>query len=157
VRASAGPASDRLGGVALTTIGLALAAAGACPMFLSCGIVAEVAGQEIMAVGTAAISAAVFKLVPQHVPQSLGGAFGLVAGLGAFGGFALLPVVACFPHALGRPGYAMSFAVFPALMFAALPLVAALWLADRRQTKEGDRASVAHGEEPDDSIALLRC
>lgn len=49
-----------------------------------------------MAVGMGVTDAAVFKIVPEEVPQAAGGAAGWVGGLGTFGGFAIPPVLGMF-------------------------------------------------------------
>jgi len=67
-------------------------------------------------------NAAVFKIVPQVVPQAVGGAAGWVGGLGAFGGFVIPPVMAFAVKDLGRPGYAIGFIVFVVLALLSLAL-----------------------------------
>ena len=68
-----------------------------------------------MALGMGMSNAAVFKIVPQEIPQAVGGASGWVGGLGAFGGFAIPPVISLFVKGPGDIGYAQGFAVFVAL------------------------------------------
>lgn len=65
-----------------------------------------------MAFGMGICNAAVFKIVPQAVPQAVGGAAGWVGGLGAFGGFVIPPVMAFAVRNLGQPGYAIGFITF---------------------------------------------
>ena len=69
----------------------------------------------IMAVGMGIANAALFKLVPEYVPDAIGGAAGWVGGLGAFGGFAIPPVMGAFVTASGTAGYAQGFVVFVVL------------------------------------------
>ena len=66
----------------------------------------------ILAAGMGIANAAVFKLVPVYVPRSVGGAAGWVGGLGAFGGFALLPIMGAIAEKYGAIGYARGFVVF---------------------------------------------
>ncbi|CAK0831431.1 unnamed protein product [Prorocentrum cordatum] len=47
----------------------------------------------------------IFKLVPIYVPEALGGAVGWIGGLGAFGSFALPPVLGMFVTTQGKRGY----------------------------------------------------
>jgi NNP family nitrate/nitrite transporter-like MFS transporter len=56
----------------------------------------------------------------------VGGAAGIIGGLGAFGGFVLPPVLGLFVRAQGEPGYAHGFYVFLGLAAAALALFALL-------------------------------
>jgi len=64
----------------------------------------------------------VFKLVPQEVPEAVGGAAGWVGGLGAFGGFAIPPVMGAFVRAQGDAGYATGFVTFIGLAILSLVL-----------------------------------
>jgi len=78
---------------------------------------AETRGQELfpsgdamasilLGVGIGVANAAVFGLVPTYVPEAVGGASGLVGGLGAFGGFAIPPILGLFVDLQGPAGYA---------------------------------------------------
>ena len=75
-----------------------------------------------MAIGMGISNAAVFKLVPQEVPEAVGGAAGWVGGLGAFGGFVIPPIMGAFVRWQGDPGYALGFVVFIALALVSLTL-----------------------------------
>jgi NNP family nitrate/nitrite transporter-like MFS transporter len=80
-------------------------------------------------------NAIVFKLLPRYVPDAVGGASGWIGGLGALGGFVIPPVMGVVTGAVGgATGYARGFLPFAALVFVALPVVAAL-----------NRWSVRHG------------
>jgi NNP family nitrate/nitrite transporter-like MFS transporter len=81
-----------------------------------------IAAEILMAIGMGVSNAAVFKLVPQEVPQAVGGAAGWVGGLGAFGGFAIPPLMGAFVRWQGDPGYALGFVVFIALALVSLTL-----------------------------------
>jgi NNP family nitrate/nitrite transporter-like MFS transporter len=75
-----------------------------------------------MAVGMGVANAAVFKLVPQEVREAVGGAAGWVGGLGAFGGFAIPPVMGLFVRTGGSTGYASGFVTFVALAMLSIVL-----------------------------------
>jgi NNP family nitrate/nitrite transporter-like MFS transporter len=77
-------------------------------------------GQMILALGMGFANAAVFKLVPKYSPMSVGGAAGIVGGLGAFGGFVIPPLMGVFVKAYGNSGYAWGYMVFVVLSLAAL-------------------------------------
>ena len=79
----------------------------------------------LLAVGMGVTNAAVFKIVPQAVPQAVGGAAGWVGGLGAFGGFAIPPALGFAVRDLGQKGYAIGFVVF---VFLALISLAMIWI-----------------------------
>lgn len=79
----------------------------------------------LLAIGMGICNAAVFKIVPQVVPQAVGGAAGWVGGLGAFGGFVIPPMMAFAVRDLGQPGYSIGFIVF---VFLALVSLALTWI-----------------------------
>jgi nitrate/nitrite transporter NarK len=64
-----------------------------------------------LAVGVGIANAAVFQLVPKYVPEAVGGASGLVGGLGAFGGFVVPPILGLFVDSFGESGYPTGFVV----------------------------------------------
>jgi NNP family nitrate/nitrite transporter-like MFS transporter len=74
----------------------------------------------LLAIGMGICNAAVFKLVPQEVPEAVGGAAGWVGGLGAFGGFAIPPMMAFAVSDIGKPGYQVGFVVFTFLAVLSL-------------------------------------
>lgn len=58
--------------------------------------------------------------------MALGGAAGIVRGLGAFGGFVIPLVMGLFVKFSGPAGYPLGFAVFVGLSLLALALVTTL-------------------------------
>ena len=82
-------------------------------------------GIVLLAFGMGVSNAGVFKIVPQAVPQAVGGAAGWVGGLGAFGGFVIPPVLAFAVNNLGKRGYAIGFIVF---VFLALFSLSMAWV-----------------------------
>jgi MFS transporter, NNP family, nitrate/nitrite transporter len=90
-------------------------------------------GVLLLAIGMGICNAAVFKIVPQVVPQAVGGAAGWVGGLGAFGGFAIPPMMAFAVRDLGTPGYSIGFIVF---VFLALLSLALTWIVKYARTSE---------------------
>jgi NNP family nitrate/nitrite transporter-like MFS transporter len=121
-RVAGGRISDRLGGEVTLLLALAVAGAGAVLMTLSHQFGLSVAAEIIMAVGMGVSNAAVFKLVPQAVPQAVGGASGWVGGLGAFGGFLIPPILGAIAASQGNTGYPEGFGVFVFLIVLALAL-----------------------------------
>lgn len=83
----------------------------------------------LLAIGMGIANAAVFKMVPQLVPQAVGGASGWVGGIGAFGGFAIPPMMAFAVRELGPRGYAIGFVVF---VFLALLSLSIAWVLKYR-------------------------
>mmetsp|Transcript_42965 Transcript_42965/g.98676 ORF Transcript_42965/g.98676 Transcript_42965/m.98676 type:complete len:702 (-) Transcript_42965:26-2131(-) len=83
-------------------------------------------GESLLAAGMGMGNAAVFKLVPQEVSHAVGGASGWVSGIGAFGGFAIPPVLGWFASKFDdKRGYSIGFITFMALaLLALLPTLA---------------------------------
>jgi MFS transporter, NNP family, nitrate/nitrite transporter len=73
-------------------------------------------------VGMGICNAAVFKMVPQAVPEAVGGAVGWVGGLGALGGFVIPPMMAFAVRNVGHEGYAIGFVVFVFLSLFSLSM-----------------------------------
>jgi NNP family nitrate/nitrite transporter-like MFS transporter len=100
---------------------------GATIMMFSDGLVVSILAEIVMAVGMGVNNAAVFKLVPQEVPEAVGGAAGWVGGLGAFGGFAVPPLMGAFVGSEHLSGYATGFVVFVGLALLSLAVAYGLW------------------------------
>ena len=95
-------------------------------MTLSGDFYLSVAAEIVMAIGMGVANAAVFKLVAQEIPEAVGGAAGWVGGLGAFGGFAIPPLMGIIVQVQGIEGYANGFVVFICLAVISLLLVGIL-------------------------------
>ena len=100
--------------------------AGALLMTLSGNFGLSIAAEILMGIGMGVTNAAVFKLVAQEVPEAVGGAAGWVGGLGAFGGFAIPPIMGTIVEIRGAGGYASGFVVFVGLAAISLLLVGVL-------------------------------
>ena len=114
IRVAGGVLSDQLqeGGENTAILALLITLVGALVMTSSRQFELSVPGEILMAFGMGICNAAVFKIVPQAVPQAVGGAAGWVGGLGAFGGFVIPPVMAFAVRNLGQSGYAIGFITF---------------------------------------------
>jgi nitrate/nitrite transporter NarK len=127
LRVAGGYASDRMGGEKVVLYAFLVTGVGAVLMITTGrSVVPAVAGEMLLALGMGFSNAAVFKLVPKYMPAAVGGAAGIVGGLGAFGGFVIPPVMGFFVKISGTPGYAHGFAVFLFLTIVALLLLLAL-------------------------------
>lgn len=120
IRVGGGVIADKIGGENTAILSLLTLLVGAFIMtvFRNYGIC--ITGELLMAIGMGICNAAVFKLVPQEVPEAVGGAAGWVGGLGAFGGFAIPPAMGAFVRIYGTPGYALGFIIFIALALISL-------------------------------------
>ncbi len=127
IRIVGGILADRLqeGGENTGILALLIMLAGALVMTVAREYQLALPGVILLAVGMGVTNAAVFKIVPQAVPRAVGGAAGWVGGLGAFGGFAIPPMLGFAVRDLGEPGYAIGFIVF---VFLALLSLAMLWI-----------------------------
>ncbi len=120
IRVPGGSISDRMGGERTALLSLATLFAGAIIMTISQLYLLSIAATVIMALGMGISNAAVFKLMPQYVPQAVGGAAGWIGGLGAFGGFAIPPIMGAVVRGQGIPGYASGFITFVGLALVSL-------------------------------------
>lgn len=127
VRIAGGVLADRLreGGENTAILALFIMLAGALVMVNAREFELALPGVMLLAVGMGICNAAVFKIVPQAVPQAVGGAAGWVGGLGAFGGFAVPPMMAFAVKDLGPKGYSIGFIVF---VFLSLLSLLMAWL-----------------------------
>jgi len=127
IRVVGGVLSDQLheGGENTAILALLITMVGAMVMVSSHKFELSVPGEIIMAFGMGICNAAVFKIVPQAVPQAIGGASGWVGGLGAFGGFVIPPVMAFAVRNLGMEGYAIGFITF---IFLSLFSLSMAWI-----------------------------
>jgi NNP family nitrate/nitrite transporter-like MFS transporter len=127
IRIGGGLMADRLyqGGQNTGILALLIMLAGALVMTSAREYELAIPGVVLLAIGMGICNAAVFKIVPQVVPQAVGGAAGWVGGLGAFGGFAIPPAMAFAVRDLGDRGYAIGFVVF---VFLALLSLFVAWV-----------------------------
>jgi NNP family nitrate/nitrite transporter-like MFS transporter len=122
VRMAGGGIADKHGGEKSTLAGLGIMLGGALLITLSHNLALSMLAVLVMAVGMGIGNAAIFKLVPQAVPQAVGGASGWVGGLGAFGGFVIPPLLGNIAAAVGLDGYAWGFGVYVGMAILAIGL-----------------------------------
>jgi len=124
LRVLGGYAADRIGGEKVTLLSFFVIAIGALLMVLSSrSLGGAVTGTLLLALGMGFANAAVFKLVPKYSPAAVGGAAGIVGGLGAFGGFVIPPLMGLFVKLNGNAGYSLGFIVFLSLALLAIGLI----------------------------------
>ncbi len=123
LRVAGGIASDRLGGETVVAGSLTVVGLGALGMTLAgASLAAAVTAELFLALGMGFGNAAVFKLAPKFTPKAVGGAAGIIGGLGAFGGFAIPPVMGFIVRSNGPAGYSQAFYIFLGLSVIALLL-----------------------------------
>ncbi len=109
-----GKVSDSIGGEKTTVIALIIMLFGSIIMVVFYGIGMDIAGLMILGTGKGLGNASVFKLVPQEIPDAIGGASGWIGGIGGLGGFFLPTIMAMFiiKGDVLKTGYATGFSVF---------------------------------------------
>lgn len=135
MRVFGGSLSDRLGGEKTVLLSLGVMLIGAILMSMSFTYTMSILGIVLMALGMGVANAAVFKLMPQFVPQAVGGAAGIIGGLGAFGGFVIPPILGMIVGSLGSTGYATGFLTYVVLSLLSLALAFNL-IRSRRTVEE---------------------
>ena len=142
IRILGGLVSDKLreGGENTAILALFILLMGSLLMIGARDYQLAIPGEILLAFGMGICNAAVFKMVPQAVPKAVGGAAGWVGGLGAFGGFAIPPMLAFAVRDLGKPGYSIGFVVY---LFLALLSLFMAWILKYSETETDEPAPVA--------------
>lgn len=140
IRVPGGSLSDKLGGERVAVGSFLLMAVGASILTFAASVSLAVIGMLVVGTGMGVANAAVFKLVPVYVPQSIGGASGWIGGLGGLGTLVVLPMLGTATDLYGDIGYARGFFVFVVLGLLCATVAFVLRL---RETRRGARASQA--------------
>jgi MFS transporter, NNP family, nitrate/nitrite transporter len=142
VRIVGGVVSDTLreGGENTAILALLITLMGALVMISARDYQLAIPGEILLAFGMGICNAAVFKMVPQAVPKAVGGAAGWVGGLGAFGGFAIPPMLAFAVRDLGANGYSIGFIVY---LFLTLLSLFMAWILKYSEIPEAEAISTA--------------
>ena len=130
-----GKVADKNGGEITTIVSLGIALIGAICMTFASTMTLAIIGIILLAIGMGVANAAVFKIVPNAVPEAMGGASGWIGGLGALGGFLIPPVMASFLNRLGFAGYSQGFSVFIVLIIIAIGVIALFQALQKRSAK----------------------
>lgn len=134
-RVYGGKLADKKGGEITTIVSLGIALVGAICMTFASTMTLAIIGIILLAVGMGIANAAVFKIVPNAVPEAMGGASGWIGGLGALGGFLIPPVMASFLNKSGFAGYSQGFSVFIVLMIVAIGVIALFQAIQKKSAK----------------------
>ena len=130
-----GKVADKNGGEITTIVSLGIALIGAICMTFASTMTLAIIGIILLAIGMGVANAAVFKIVPNAVPEAMGGASGWIGGLGALGGFLIPPVMASFLNRSGFAGYSQGFSVFIVLIIVAIGVIALFQALQKRSAK----------------------
>lgn len=122
IRVYGGKLSDQLGGEKIAIVSYGIVLIGALILVFSQQFYLALIGEIAMGAGMGIANAAVFKLVPQYISNAPGGASGWVGGLGAFGGFAVPPILGTFVDLCGKSGYSKGFWVYVILAIIAIAI-----------------------------------
>lgn len=112
LRVIGGTVSDRAGGEKTSTLAILIVLVASIIMIISRSESVGIFAAILLATGMGINNAAVFKLVPQYIPDTIGGAAGWIGGLGAFGGFVIPPLLGEVVNLYGKAGYATGFVLF---------------------------------------------
>lgn len=134
-RVYGGKLADKKGGEITTIVSLGIALVGAICMTFASTMTLAIIGIILLAIGMGIANAAVFKIVPNAVPEAMGGASGWIGGLGALGGFLIPPVMASFLNKSGFAGYSQGFSVFIVLMIVAIGVIALFQAIQKKSVK----------------------
>ncbi|SQC06264.1 nitrate extrusion protein [Clostridium perfringens] len=130
-----GKVADKNGGEITTIVSLGIALIGAICMTFASTMTLAIIGIILLAIGMGVANAAVFKIVPNAVPEAMGGASGWIGGLGALGGFLIPPVMASFLNRSGFAGYSQGFSVFIVLIIIAIGVIALFQALQKKSAK----------------------
>jgi MFS transporter, NNP family, nitrate/nitrite transporter len=133
VRVFGGRVAERFGGERTALVGFVAVLGGALILSFVSGFYSALGGELLIAVGMGIGNAAVFKMVPKFIPNAVGGAAGLVGGLGATGGFILPPFLGAVVDALGGQGYAGGFFAYVILAVMAIGISIYFCVLDARR------------------------
>ncbi|EAR20979.1 probable nitrate extrusion protein [Nitrococcus mobilis Nb-231] len=120
IRIYGGVLSERFGGERTALLAFSVVLVGALLLTFIVDFRINLLGEILIGLGMGVGNAAVFKMVPKYVPEAVGGASGLVGGLGAFGGFLIPPELGATVDALGKAGYAGGFFAYVVLAIMAI-------------------------------------
>ncbi|ELU5587521.1 MFS transporter [Clostridium perfringens] len=130
-----GKVADKNGGEITTIVSLGISLIGAICMTFASTMTLAIIGIILLAIGMGVANAAVFKIVPNAVPEAMGGASGWIGGLGALGGFLIPPVMASFLNRSGFAGYSQGFSVFIVLIIVAIGVIALFQALQKKSAK----------------------
>jgi NNP family nitrate/nitrite transporter-like MFS transporter len=147
IRVGGGILADKLaeGGENTSILSLLIMIIGSVVMLDARQYELAVPGIILLAFGMGLCNAAVFKMVPQAVPDAVGGAAGWVGGLGALGGFIIPLMLGIAVRNLGHDGYAIGFIVFIFLGLFSLSLV---WVLKYLRQSDSSRPQHTQMEAP---------
>ncbi len=137
VRVIGGVIAERIGGEKTALLSFIAVLAGAAILTYVQDLSLALCGELLIAVGMGVANAAVFKMVPKFVPSAVGGAAGIVGGLGALGGFVIPPFLGAVVDALGTRGYAGGFFAYVILAVMAIGVSTYFWYLDHRVKSGG--------------------
>lgn len=135
VRVFGGKISDKNGGEKTIFVSMSLILVSALLLSFASAVFTSIVLVVLLAVGMGISNAAIFKLVPAYVPKAVGGASGWIGGLGAFGGFALPPLMGAIAGKYGTEGYARGFLIFVLLSVINLLIIYALIRRHKAEAK----------------------
>jgi NNP family nitrate/nitrite transporter-like MFS transporter len=142
VRVAGGRIADKAGGEFTSLSSLVIVLLSSCILTFSVSPDTCIMAAILMAIGMGINNAAVFRLVPDYVPDAVGGASGWIGGLGAFGGFLIPLVMGLIVNSSGSKGYPAGFEVF--ILLSVIDIFIVYRLYKTRNTQKQMKTQRSH-------------
>lgn len=126
-RIGGGVVSDRFGGERITILCFGAITLATLVLVVTRDLSTAIVATMLLGAGMGVASAAIYQLLPKYVPEAVGGASGLVSGIGGFGGFVVPPVLGLFVDLQGSSGYATGFGVYLVLGLIGIAIASTLY------------------------------
>lgn len=137
IRVVGGTFADRVGGEKTSLIFMLVVMVASVLLIFTQNVGIAIFSMILLACGMGVNNSAVFKLVPNYVPKTIGGAAGWIGGIGAFGGFVIPPVLGGIVNIFGKPGYAFGFGIFSVLSIFNLLIIYGLLKSANNKFRKG--------------------
>lgn len=131
-----GKLSDTLGGFKTVYLSLITALIGSLFISLSFHPFLTYSGIILMAFGMGVGNAGIFKLVPQIIPQAVGGAAGWIGGIGGISGFIIPLGLGAIVEVQGVKGYAQGFWIYVGMFLISLVILSSLQKSVLKKNQE---------------------
>lgn len=132
MRVPGGIIADKFGGIKTSQYAILIFLIGSIIVFTGNTIYITILGFIVMAIGMGLNNASVFKMVPDFIPEAIGGASGWIGGIGALGGFILPIILSKFVSVYDNIGYKYGFLIYIIAAFIAILLIIYLYLSQKK-------------------------
>lgn len=116
----------------INMIALSLCITGSLILYFSLSSSISIIGIGIMLSGIGLSNSSVFKLIPVYINGAVGGAAGIIGGIGAIGGFVIPPILGYVVNILGKNGYTKGFILYTFLFLLSFFIMVILNRSSRK-------------------------